>query len=215
MTQEDYEALKQLNHEELDSIIDESWNWHNSAGEIQVEKYINETNWMRNYEPGEPNFVRQSKGILLPQPYFGVHIMTTELPVKLKHFLRTKFSKKIGWGDTRETWRQILSAAIYDLRELGYVPKPEFHIIIYRFRFNRKEADPDNFLTKLVTDVLRDTFLLGNDSYTDIATITCGKYSKRTGMEIIILPISEAIKYPDLITGIINGRNSISNPTHK
>ena len=102
MTQEDYEALKQLNHEELDSIIDESWNWHNSAGEIQVEKYINETNWMRNYEPGEPNFVRQSKGILLPQPYFGVHIMTTELPVKLKHFLRTKFSKKIGWGDTEK-----------------------------------------------------------------------------------------------------------------
>jgi hypothetical protein len=46
ITKEDYQSLKQLSCEELDQIIDKSWDWHNSAGKIQVEKYINETYWI-------------------------------------------------------------------------------------------------------------------------------------------------------------------------
>lgn len=206
MTKAEYQALNKLSDEELDYIIDESWNWHNSAGEIQTERYIDETKWMYDYSAGEPGFIRQSKGGLLSNAD-GIRIVTNELPVKIKQYFRTKFSKKIGVREVKEKWRNILEAAIYDIKQLDYIPKDELHIIIYKFHLKAQYADPDNFATVLITDILRDTYLLKDDTYHDVIQVTCGIYDdKHQGTEIIILPITELINHPKLFTDMTMGK---------
>ncbi|NLD47358.1 MAG: hypothetical protein GX660_09190 [Clostridiaceae bacterium] len=148
-------------------------------------------------------------GGLMPEGISGARIITNAFPVKIKQYFRIKFSNKVGIREAKEEWRHILGAAIHDLEQLNYTPKDELHIVVYKFHLKAKYADPDNFTTVLITDILRDSFLLKDDTYQDVVQVTCGVYDKKhQGTEIILLPFSELINHPKLLPSIIKGKQN-------
>jgi hypothetical protein len=196
LTKEDALNIKKLSIEQLEEAEHNAYEWFHFIGETRVEKYISQE-YPNKYLLDDNN--RKSWGEVISNPK-GVRIFVKEYPPRLKQFGKTKFSKKLGYGDVRETWRWLLRHAVEDIKKVGYTRnKSGTDILVYRFHY-KKLADPDQFNIILINDVIKDYWLISDDNLEKIQVHMCGVIDpENPGTEIYIIPFEEFFKYPGLI----------------
>ena len=195
MTKEDDKRLLDLSYEELEQIEQAALEWANRAGEIRVENYIK-----KQFDIGlitDEEGIRFSWGELMKNPK-GVRIFIKEYPPRLKQYCRTKFSKKLGYGDVRETWRWLIRHAVMDIRRAGYTLTEERKVMVVKYHF-KNLADPDNMNAMFLIDVIKDWRLIKDDNAEQLITIICGKINPQNpGTEIILLSENEFLNHPHI-----------------
>jgi len=195
MTQDDNKRLMELSYEELEQIEQSALEWANRAGEIRVEKYLK-----KQYDIGlitDMEGIRYSWGEVMKSPD-GIRIFIKEYPPRLKQYSKTKFSKKLGYGEIKETWRWLIRHAVMDIRRAGYVLPKERKVLVFKYHF-KKLADPDNMNAMLLVDVIKDWGLIEDDNAEQLITIIGGKIDPQTpGTEIIIVSENEFTSHPQI-----------------
>jgi hypothetical protein len=127
ITEEHNEKMQSLSYEELEKIEQAALEWANRAGEIRVENYIkSQFEFCGLTDTGG---TRNSYGEIMHNPN-GIRLFINEYPPRLKQYSKTKFSKKLGYGSVRETWRWLMRHGAMVILAAGYKLTKERKIII-------------------------------------------------------------------------------------
>lgn len=193
---EDDKKMINLDYDELEKIEQIALEWANRAGEIRVQNYIEKQFEFCGLTDDEG--VRYSYGEIIENPK-GIRLFIEEYPPRLKQYTKTKFSKKLGYGDVRETWRWLMRHGVMDIRKAGFELSYDRKVIIFKYHF-KQITDPDNMNAMFITDMLRDWRLIDDDNMNQAIFITAGLIDlQNPGTEIIILSEEEFMKHPEVM----------------
>lgn len=185
LTKTDYKYLQNQGLEEsqlLQEILAETYNAH---GELVVRKYLDVTSelditMLEGINPGN------IETAVYQDPYW-ISMFIPELPIHLKEYNKTMFSKKLG-HETKKRWQNYMIVALRELRAKGAVMFDDKVVISYVFHFPNANMDVDNYAIKCINDMIRYGKIIEDDSIKYVEIHWQGLVNKdKKGTEINIM----------------------------
>ncbi|WP_054697511.1 hypothetical protein [Syntrophomonas palmitatica] len=199
LTKEEDAQYQQMSLAELEEYEEIALELYSRIGELRLQKYLQSTSDIDLIDEDEAGYIKMATGEVIQNPD-GIRIFAYEYPPRLQNYAHTKFSEKIGISKTRERWRRIITDGLRDIEKIGYNPPNGRFVIVYKFHFKRL-ADPDNRNIRILNDIFRDSWLFNDDNCDNLVSFMCGVVDpKNPGIEITIIPESEFLKYPQIIS---------------